>query len=226
MQVAHKQLYGATIFSNIRPDELPGLLQCLGASQKKFAKNEYIFTSGDRVHNVGVIINGHIQIERFDIMGNRILLGEFGPGDLFAESFACAQIERVPVNVVAAEAVEILFIDCRRIISVCPSSCKFHTQLVENLLQIVATKNILLNQKVNAISQRSLRDKILTFLGYEAQKQGRRTFSLKFSRQELADYLCADRSAVSRELNRLKAENIIDFDGNIFSMPQSHNLDD
>lgn len=223
MESIARQLKVSPVFGGIATNELPGLLHCLDAKRKSFAKNEYIFMAGDYINSVGVIISGQIQIERHDITGNRILLGEFGPGELFGEAYACAQIEHVPVNVLASSPVDVLFIDCKRIISVCPSSCKFHTQLVENLLRIVATKNILLNQKITAVSQRSLRDKLLTYLGAEAQKHNSRTFSLNFNRQELADYLCADRSAVSRELSRLKEEQIIDFNGDVFELPDQIN---
>lgn len=218
MQQNTKTLSQSPIFGGISPQDLPLLLQCLNAQTKSFAKNEYIFISGDSVSAVGVIISGRVQIENMDIMGNRILMAEFGPADLFAEALACAHTANVPVSALASEAAEVVFIDCKRIITVCPSSCKFHTRLVENLLSIVAAKNILLNQKIAVVSQRTLRDKLLTFLGNQAQRQGGESFAINFNRQELADYLCADRSAVSRELGRLKAEGLIDYEGSRFTL--------
>lgn len=211
-------LLRSPLFNHITAQDLPVLLQCLGAKTKTFAKNQYIFTAGDKVNTVGVIIKGRVQIETVDITGNRILTAEFGPGDLFAEALACAQVERAPVNALASETTEVLLVDCKRIINTCPGSCRFHARLVENLLQIVAAKNLLLNQKIAAVSQRTLRDKLLTYLAGQAQKQGGPNFSISFNRQELADYLCADRSAVSRELGRLKAEGLLDFNGNDFSL--------
>lgn len=218
MQADTPSLLKIPLFSGISAAELPSLLNCLGVKQKSFAKNEYVFVAGQKVRRVGIVLRGRIQIVKDDLMGNRTILAECGAWELFAESFACARVVHAPVSALAAEPAEIMFIDCQRIISVCSSSCRFHNKLVENLLKIVADKNLMLNRKIEVISQRSIREKLLAYLNAEAQKQNARSFRINFSRQELADYLCADRSALSRELSKLQAEGLVSCNGRNFEM--------
>ena len=218
MQTYTPSLLKIALFSGITAAELPSLLNCLGVNQKKFVKNEYVFVAGQEITHVGIVLKGQVQIVKDDIMGNRMILSECGPLDLFAESFACAHVDHAPVSVLVTEPAEIMFIDCKRIITVCPGSCPFHTKLVENLLKVVADKNLLLNRKIEVISQRSIRDKLLAYFYAEAQKQNSRSFRVSFNRQELADYLCADRSALSRELSKLQAEGLVSCNGHDFEL--------
>lgn len=206
------------LFEGVATAELPSLLNCLGVKHKLFAKNDYVFLAGQTISHVGIVLTGHVQIVKDDIMGNRVILSECGPLELFAESFACAHVVHAPVSVLVTEPTEIMFIDCKRIITVCPSSCRFHTRLVENLLKIVAAKNLTLSRKIEVLSQRSIREKLLAYLNDEAQKHNAQRFRISFNRQELADYLCTDRSALSRELSKLQAEGIVSSDGRIFEL--------
>lgn len=206
------------LFEGVGAAGLPSLLNCLGVKHKLFAKNAYVFLAGQTISHVGIVLKGRVQIIKDDIMGNRTILSECGPLDLFAESFACAHVEHAPVSVLVTEPAEIMFIDCKRIITVCPSSCRFHTRLVENLLKIVAQKNLMLNQKMEVLARRSIREKLLAYLYAEAQKHNARRFRINFNRQELADYLCTDRSALSRELSKLQAEGVVSSDGHIFEL--------
>lgn len=206
------------LFSDISAAELPLLLNCLGVKQRSFAKNEYVFIAGQKVSHVGIVLQGRVQIVKDDIMGNRTILAECGALELFGESFACAHVAQAPVSVLVTETAELLFIDCQRIINLCPSSCRFHNKLVENLLQIVADKNLMLNRKIEVLSQRSIREKLLAYLNAEAQRQNARSFRINFNRQELADYLCANRSALSRELSKLQAEGLVSCKGRNFEI--------
>lgn len=208
------------LFQDIGTEDLPALLQCLGAVKKHFPKNAYIYMAGDNVSQVGVILGGRVQIIKEDIMGNRTIVNELGPRELFAESFACAQVNNLPVSVVTMAPSDILFINCRRIITVCPSSCRFHTKLVENLLQIVAQKNILLNQKIEVLGKRGMRAKIMAYLNIQAQMQSSREIKLNFSRQDLADYLGVDRSALSREISGMQTEGLLRVKGKRFFLPE------
>lgn len=218
MQTYTPSLLKIPLFAGISAAELPSLLNCLGVKQKKFGKNEYVFVAGQAIAYVGIVLKGRVQVVKDDIMGNRTILSESGPLDLFAESFACAHVTHAPVSVLVAEPAEIMFIDCQRIITVCPGSCRFHNKLVENLLKVVADKNLKLNRKIEVISQRSIRDKLLAYLNAEAQKHNGRSFRINFNRQQLADYLCADRSALSRELSKLQAEGLVSCNGRNFTL--------
>lgn len=199
----------APLFAGIQPVDYPGLLQCLGAQSRIYEKGEIIFREGDKAEKVGMICSGFVQILRDDFTGARHIIARLGPGELFAEAFACAGTSYLPVSAVANERAEILLIGYRKILEVCPSGCAFHKRLIENMLSILAFKNVLLNQKIDVLSRRSIREKLIAYLSAQAKRAGGREFVIPFNRQELADYLCVDRSAMSAELSRLQTEGLL-----------------
>ena len=167
---------------------------------------------------MGVVLTGEVQTLREDLDGNRSILAAAGPGQLFGEVFACAQLDRLPVTVIASADSRILQLACRRIIETCSQSCIFHSQLIHNLLKIVARKNLMLNQKIDFISRRTTREKLMAYLTAQAKAADSRIFSIPYNRQELADYLGVERSAMSAELGKLKKEGTIDFHRNHFTL--------
>jgi CRP-like cAMP-binding protein len=209
-------LKSCALFTGVESDKITTILPCLSATVRQAEKNAFILSAEDRVETVGLILRGSVHVISEDYWGRKDILSQLGPGELFAESFSCAQIERIPVSVVAAENTEYMTINCRKIITTCSSACAFHTQLIANMLQIMANKNIALMQKIEQISKRTTREKLLSYLSAEAQKNGSNRFEIPFNRQELADYLAVDRSAMSSELGKMRAEGLIDFDRNHF----------
>ncbi len=203
------------LFDGINED-LPSLLHCLGSKEKSYDRGEIILMAGQAVSAVGVVLKGEIQIIQDDFNGNRSILTELGPTHIFAETFASADILESPVTVLAKRDSLILFLGLNRIITTCPSSCTFHNQLIQNLLKILARKNILLSNKNRLLSQRSIREKVLTYLSMQAEKNTSNRFEISFNRNELADFLCVDRSALSRVLSQLQNEKILTVDHNHF----------
>ena len=206
------------LFSGISREDLSGMLQCLGARSVSYEKGRTVFLEGDPALWVGVVLTGEVQILREDLDGNRSILAAAGPGQLFGEVFACAQLDRLPVTVIASADSRILQLACRRIIETCSQSCIFHSQLIHNLLKIVARKNLMLNQKIDFISRRTTREKLMAYLTAQAKAADSRIFSIPYNRQELADYLGVERSAMSAELGKLKKEGTIDFHRNHFTL--------
>lgn len=206
------------LFSGISREDLSGMLQCLGARSVSYEKGRTVFLEGDPALWVGVVLTGEVQILREDLDGNRSILAAAGPGQLFGEVFACAQLDRLPVTVIASADSRILQLACRRIIETCSQSCIFHSQLIHNLLKIVARKNLMLNQKIDFISRRTTREKFMAYLTAQAKAADSRIFSIPYNRQELADYLGVERSAMSAELGKLKKEGTIDFHRNHFTL--------
>ncbi len=125
----------------------------------------------------------------------------------------------MPFSVEAAADSDVLLIDVKRILTTCPTACRFHSRLIENLMAILARKNILLGAKIRHLSRRSTRDKLLSYLSEQAREAGSRSFTIPFNRQELADSLCVDRSAMSSELSKLKPRAVLDYEKNSFSFP-------
>ena len=199
-------------------DKLEDMLQCLGSEEKKYDRGEIILMTGQPVTSVGVVLSGEVQIIQEDYYGNRSSLTKLKPGHIFGEAFASAGIKESPVTILAKSNCRIMFLAIERIISTCPNSCIFHSQLMENLLKILARKNILLSSKNQLLSQRTIRDKVLSYLGLQAEKKGSLEFEIPFSRNELADFLCVDRSALSRVLSQLKKDGTIEYQNQHFRL--------
>ena len=206
------------LFAGLGVENISQILPCLSASVRHAEKNSFILSVEDSVSFVGLILSGSVHVVSEDFWGRKDILSQLGPGELFAESFSCAQQEKLPVSVMAVEQTEYMVLSCRKIITTCSSACIFHTQLIANMLQIIANKNLLLMRKIEQLSKRTTREKLLAFLSDEARKAGRNTFDIPFSRQELADYLSVDRSAMSSELGRMREEGLLDFDRSRFSL--------
>ena len=130
--------------------------------------------------------------------------------------YACLGNEEIINNAVAVRQSEVLFLDINRIITMCPSGCQFHGRLIRNLLSVIATKNKILTQKLEHMSQRSTREKLLSYLSEQAQRVGKESFDIPFNRQQLADFLSVDRSAMSNELSKMRKEGLLEFDRNHF----------
>jgi CRP-like cAMP-binding protein len=218
MEQYYELLATMPLFAGVLVGEIGSLLNCLGARIKVYEKNQIIFHVGQPVSSVGIILEGNVYVQKEDFMGNRSILADLGRGDLFAEAFCCAREEQIPVSVLSSDKSTILLMDYGRIISTCPSACTFHAKLIENMLYILARKNIMLNQKIECLSKRTTREKLLAFLFAQAQKAKSQIFNISFNRQELADYLCVDRSAMSNELSKLKSEGIVTFHKSTFKL--------
>ncbi len=211
-------LKSCPLFADISAEQLESLLNCLDASEKSFGKNKFIFLAGEPAVSVGIVLSGSVTILHEDFWGNRSILMRLGPGDLFAEAFSCAGSEPLPVSAIADEKTTIMLIDCRRIISTCSSSCVFHASLIKNLLVILAQKNIQLTRKIEHLTKHSTREKLLSYLSSQAQAAGKSKFDIPFNRQELADYLSVDRSAMSAELGKMRDEGLLRFERNHFEL--------
>lgn len=177
--------------------------------------------AGDPVNYVGILLSGELQIIQEDYLGNRSILTEVHPGHIFGEALTCAGVDESPVTVVAKSNCHIMCLGISRIVTTCPSSCQFHNQLIENLLKILARKNLLLSNKNQLLSRRTIQDKVLSYLSLLAEKKGNSQFEIPFTRNELADFLCVDRSALSRVLSKLQKDGVIEYQNKNFKLLQS-----
>lgn len=206
------------LFRGIEEDEILSMLSCLDARVVDARMGEYIFSEGEAAKYVGIVLTGEAQIVRNDFFGNRTIVAAIMPGELFGESFACAEVEELPVSVAASENSEIMLIDCKRIITTCSSSCRFHNMIIHNLLQVLANKNLAFNKKIEITSKRTTRDKLMTYLLSQAKIHGSSSFEIPFDRQELADYLGVERSAMSKEISKMKDDGLIECERSWFKV--------
>lgn len=209
-------LNSCSLFEGIAGEDLPGMLSCLGAAVITVPKGSAVFSEGDPARYVGIVLAGAVQIVQDDYYGNRSILAQAGPGELFGESFACAGVVSLPVSIVATEDSKLLRIDCCRITRSCSNACEFHNQLILNLLQVVAAKNLNFHKKLEITAKRTTREKLMAYLLWQAKLQKSDSFTIPFDRQGLADYLGVERSAMSAELSKLRRDGIIDFDRSHF----------
>jgi CRP-like cAMP-binding protein len=211
-------LQSCALFNGIESDQLFKLLECLGATQHARAKGDFILRAGDPPSWVGVVLEGSAHIIQEDFWGNRSIVARALPGDLFAESFCCAATDQLPVSVVALEPTKILTLDFNRIVSLCSSACGFHNALIKNMLKVIASKSVELTRKLEDVSQRTTKEKLLSYLSRQALAKDARRFDIPFNRQELADYLSVDRSALSGELSKMQSEGILSYQKNHFEL--------
>ncbi|MBO5203640.1 MAG: Crp/Fnr family transcriptional regulator [Clostridia bacterium] len=206
------------LFDSIEDDDLLGMLGCLGAKVESFDKKYTIFAEGTPARYIGIVLSGSAQIVQVDYYGNRSILSEIYPSEIFAEAFACAEVPSLPVSVIANEPCEVMLISCAHILHTCANSCGFHQRLIFNLMKDLATKTIMFHQRIEITSKRSTREKLLTYLTMQAKKAGGDRFDIPFDRQELADYLEVDRSGLSAEISKLRKEGILECQKNHFEL--------
>ena len=221
MEEFYPLLQTVELVSGITAAELGPLLACLGAVVNRYARNQIIFGSGESIRRFGILLSGQVQVVQDDYYGNRSILGQFGPGDLVGESFACAESPSLPVDVIATADSEVILIDCRRLASPCEKACGFHNRLVQNMMRVLSRKNIALTRKMQITSRRTTREKLLAYLAAESVKNRSNRFEMSFNRQELADYLNVERSAMSAELSRLRSDGLLDFSRNQFLLKRA-----
>lgn len=206
------------LFAGMDTAEISDALHCLSAKERQYAKGQAVFLAGQHVVTVGIVLAGGVHVEKDDYWGNRTILAHIGPGELFGEAFACAGVEKLPVSVTAAEKTRVMLVDYNKIVTTRAPGCSFHTRLVQNMLRILAQKNVVLTQKMETITQRTTREKLLAYLSAQARQAGSRRFAIPFNRQELADYLAVDRSAMSAQLSQMQREGLLRTNKNQFEL--------
>lgn len=206
------------LFAGVVPEEMGLMLNCLGAREREIPKGEPVFLEGDPAGFIGVALEGAVQVVRDDYYGTRSVLAVIQPGEIFGEAFSCAGVETMPVSAFALKGSKILWLDCKRMLTVCSNACQFHNRMVANLLQAVARKNLALSRKIQFMSQRTTKEKIMAYLLDQAKTQGSSEFTIPHDRQALADFLGVERSAMSAEIGKLKKAGILECKGPWFRL--------
>ena len=206
----------SAIFQNITEEDAESVLKCLSAVKKQYKKGETIFHAGEKARAMGLVVSGAVEIVRDDYWGNRQILGKARPGELFGESYACMPDEIFMISAIASEDTEVLFMEVGKLLTTCSSACEFHSRLIHNLLYILAGKNLMLTRKIDHMGKRSIREKVMAYLSFQAEMHRSNTFEIPFNRQQFADYLAIDRSALSAELSRMQKDGIIEYEKSRF----------
>ncbi len=216
MQEFFPVIRSSPLFSGISEEELAAMLTCLDAKKESFPKDAFLLRAGDTAESIGLVLSGSVLVIQEDIWGNRNILSKSGPGHTFAAAYACAPGSVLSASVVAETPVTVMLLNVGRVLNVCSSACSHHSRIIRNLLGELAEKNLRLSEKLTHMGQRSTRAKLMSYLSAEAQRLGRYEFDVPFSRQQLADYLAVERSGLSLELGKMRAEGLLDFHKNHF----------
>lgn len=218
MEKVFNVLENSPLFEGISKDEMELLFGCLDLQTKSFTRKELVVTEGDAVNWIGLVLSGKVIIQQENFWGHTDILAKVESGDIFAEAYVCGRQASLPVTVEAEEETEILLLDYQQTIDWCSKACTFHNRFIQNLLQIISEKNIRLLQKISVLNKRTTREKVLSYLSFEARKQHAPSFEINFNRQELADYLSVDRSALSKELSRMQQAGLIRYHKSRFEL--------
>ena len=206
------------LFSGVGEEDISSLLSCLGARKKEYKKGEYILREGEHISDIFILVEGKIHIQKDDYWGNRSILSVISVGEMFGEGYAAPESGALLNDVVAVEVSSVIFFDVKRILTTCSSACRFHNMIVQNMFFAISDKNRKLVQKLGHMSGRTTRAKLISYLSEEAKRQGSSAFTVPFNRQQLADYLCVDRSAMSNELCKMRDEGMIKFEKSRFEL--------
>ncbi len=206
------------MFSGVNENGIEEMLSCLKPKIRGYKKGEYILREGEQSDDILALVEGKLHIQKDDYWGNRSILGNICVGEIFGEAYATPKSGAVLNDVVAVEDSVILFFNISHLFSYCASSCKYHFIVVQNLFFAISEKNRKLVRKLGHMSKRSTREKLISYLSEESKRNNNSEFTIPFNRQQLADFLSVDRSAMSNELCKMRDEGMVEFDRNRFKL--------
>ena len=209
------------LFRGCSPRETADMLQCLRAERRVYEKDRVICHAGDTVEALGLVLSGGVNIESVDVWGSRSILGHVGPGQVFAETYACLPGEPLMVDAVAAQRTEVLFLNIGKVLTTCTNACPFHAKLIQNLLTVCAAKNLQLSQRILHTAPKGIRARLMSYFSECVKRAGQYSFDIPYNRQQLADYLGVDRSAMCSELSRMQREGLLSYHKNHFSVHEA-----
>ena len=205
------------LFRGCSEEDIRAMEKHLDFKTRKYKKENTILSEGSVITDIGLVLSGSVRIVHNDLWGNKSILGIVGMGDIFAEAYACIPGEPMMIDVAANEDCEILFINIPRLFTSC-TVCESQNQMIRNLLMISARKNLQLSRRSLHTSPKTIRGRLLSYFSQQILAQGSSKIVIPFDRQQLADYLNLDRSALSKELGKMKKEGIIEYRKNTFEI--------
>ena len=213
-------LIPAPLFRSISPEELTEIqaLQCM--RRRAYAKGETLFHSGDLIHEMGIVLSGNIHIATVDLWGDKTILQNISTGQSFAETYVLCH-EPLMVDVICADDAEILLIDINTLLREENQQMIWYAKLYRNLLLISLQKNMALSNRIFCTASKTVRGRLLSYFSFQSVRAGSAQFTIPFDRQQMADYLNLDRSALSKELGKMRKEGLIEFHKNHFTLKQT-----
>ena len=216
-----RQLQKSMLFRGMTETEISNALQVLEAREKNFQKSETLLIAGTITERMGLVLEGSVTIESNDVWGNRTIISHVGKGQVFAETYALLENEPMLVDVTASEGCRILFLRSGRIQSLKSSLEPWILKYVTNLLTISMHKNLILSGRSFHTAPKTIRGRVMAYLNSVSLQKHSREFDIPFDRQQLADYLNLERSALSKELGKMQRDGLISCRKNHFIILQT-----
>ncbi|MDR1856818.1 MAG: Crp/Fnr family transcriptional regulator [Desulfovibrio sp.] len=213
-------LEACPLFVGMSRKDLESLLPCLAPVARRLAKGAFAFVAGEKGPRLGVVVAGAVNVVQDDFWGNRTILTHVTVGGMFGEAVMASDTGG-ETSVQAATDAEVVLFDGERLLEKCSTACAFHVRVIKNFVMLVSRKNIELSRKIEVLTRRSTREKLLAFLSDQSLAASSSEFDIPFTRQELAEYLAVDRSAMSHELSKMRDEGLLEFRKNHFSLRHS-----
>ena len=218
MQNYYNQIKNSPVFFGLSEDELKAMLECFKARIKTYEDGEMIIRQGDMINNIYLVLEGNVNIEKDSYWGRRIIVTQLGVNDNIALAFVASKNIECSIDAIAVGKTKLLLLSYEKCTTMCQNVCTKHKLLIGNLFEILSKENIELLQKIENISQKTIREKLLMYFSNEARRNKSNVFEIPFNRQDLADYLNIDRSAMSFELSKMQKDNLIKFEKNKFML--------
>lgn len=207
-------LSNTQLFRGISEQEIQSLMHCLQVSTSIYRRGETILGEGTVTENIGIVLSGMALISCGDIWGNTSILGNVAPGEVFAEVYACIPGQPLLISVSAAENTEVMFMNVGHVLKTCSNACPFHSKLIQNLLSVCARRSLQLSQRISHTNTKSIRGRLMSYFSECAKQSGSNAFTVPYNRQQLADYLSVDRSAMCNELSKMRRDGLIEYERN------------
>lgn len=218
MEKYYKILNKCVLFRDIKKNELGCLMSCLGTKVREYKSGQYIFLAGDKLNYIEVALSGLAEVIKENLAGNKHIIAMLQPSDLFAEGIVCTESRISPVTVRAKQDMEVLLIPYEKIVRTCGRSCTYHIRLIQNMMVVLGEKNSRLNEKIELLTLKGMREKIASYLVNEMNDRKKNSFEIMLNRTQLAEYLNVSRTSMSRELSRMKEDGLIDYSGKKFKI--------
>ena len=207
------ELSSSKVFQGIDPPSYQEMMRCFDAHERRYTSGQTISEYNKKSTQVGILESGAASLIRIDIYGIRTILETLTPGDVFGEVVAFSGVFEESLAVICDKDATVLFFEYDHIMSPCGKQCAHHTKLLENMFRLISQKSMALSERIEILSRRSIRDKLLCYFSLQAIHQNSTHFLLPFSVSALADYICSDRSAMMREMKNMKETGLIEANG-------------
>lgn len=204
------------IFNNISNTELSKLFSCIDAKKSNFKKDTVIISNMANTNTLGIIISGSAILIRVDYNGSKSIIEILKQGDVFESRMF--NLNNNELSIISLEDTEVIFLDYDKVINCCSKSCPYHRQFIDNLLKIIVSKLNFTYERIQILTKKTIREKILEYFKFISYKKNSKRFRLPMNYSVLANYLAVDRSALMRELKNLKDDHIIETNGKIITL--------